>query len=360
MNEDAAQLRRGFLRKTTLGRRVESQARQAFVYPGFPAQPVNRTTLTVKKTSHGWTVGQLIRMNSSGVWVLATSNDASTFIVESIINANAVNAVESGYIGTLSGLSAGTAYYNDGTGTLTATLAGKPMLFAISNTEGIYLPFYGEFIFPAAVITVLTSGTTINTAGFSRLFIWGVAGGGGSGSAPGASTILGYVATSSGGSPGAALTGSFGASSGGTGGFFFAVIDVSGLSSVTIAIGAAGINFAIANSQVGGTTSVTVGGDSISVTGGRNGGNGTPTEPGAAGNGGGVSITPGGGRILQFWAINGASGSLGLFYFSQLGSTAGVAAAAVNGQWPFGSGYGSSAGNGVATAGQGAIAYALS
>jgi len=106
----------------------------------------NHLEQTVTQAAHGFTVGQVIRMQG-GIWVLAQANTASNAeaigVVDEIINVNTFVVVTHGVTNKLSGLTQDTVYYLDTTtpGLLTTTVTStvgqiaKPILYAKSTTE---------------------------------------------------------------------------------------------------------------------------------------------------------------------------------------------------------------------------------
>lgn len=124
------------------------------------------TALDVNQTSHGFSVGQAIYYNGT-TWALAKANAASTLglgIVSAVADANDFTVAFAGSISGLAGLTAGQYYYvsDSVAGALTSTepsAAGSysnPILFALSTTSGIVLPFRPSAI-PTAASTQLAN-----------------------------------------------------------------------------------------------------------------------------------------------------------------------------------------------------------
>lgn len=111
----------------------------------FLPQPV-----AVSQTTHGFTAGQPVYFTGSA-WALAKSNAGTTLGVGlvQVVDANTFNVVQHGVIAGLNSLTAGQYYFvSDATaGALTATEPtasssfSNPLLFALTTTTGIVLPF---------------------------------------------------------------------------------------------------------------------------------------------------------------------------------------------------------------------------
>lgn len=106
--------------------------------------------MVVNQTSHGFTTGQAVYYTGS-VWALAEANSAGTLGIGivSFVDANNFNLYQAGLLTGLSGLTAGQYYFvSDATsGLLTSTQPtsvssySNPLLFALSTTTGLVLPF---------------------------------------------------------------------------------------------------------------------------------------------------------------------------------------------------------------------------
>ncbi len=106
----------------------------------------NHLEQTVTQAAHGFTVGQVIRMQT-GTWVLAQANTASNAeaigVVDEVIDVNTYVVVTHGVTTKLTGLTLDTVYYLDTAtpGLLTTTVTNtvgqiaKPILYAKSATE---------------------------------------------------------------------------------------------------------------------------------------------------------------------------------------------------------------------------------
>lgn len=123
--------------------------------PGGQGDAVIRT---VTQASHGFAVGELLRLNTSGVYVRAQANSEPNAEVIGIVrqvvdSANFVLQLY-GYITGLTGLSAGWVYYLSPTvaGALTSTeptvafQASKPVLVADTTTSGWFFNWRGNLI----------------------------------------------------------------------------------------------------------------------------------------------------------------------------------------------------------------------
>ena len=125
----------------------------------------------VAQASHGFSTGQAVFFNGTS-WSLAKADNASTLGIGivSYLDANNFNVYVSGTISGLSSLTAGQYYFvSDVTaGLLTATEPSSsasfsnPILFAISSTVGVVLPFRPSQIgaTPGPAIISASSGMT--------------------------------------------------------------------------------------------------------------------------------------------------------------------------------------------------------
>jgi len=125
--------------------------------------------MAVNQTSHGFTTGQAVYYTGS-VWALAEANSAGTLGIGivSFVDANNFNLYQAGLLTGLSGLTAGQYYFvSDATsGLLTSTQPtsvssySNPLLFALSTTTGLVLPFRPSGITGIVnTITQIISGT---------------------------------------------------------------------------------------------------------------------------------------------------------------------------------------------------------
>jgi hypothetical protein len=114
--------------------------------------------IPVNQTAHGFTSGQAVYFNGT-TWFLAQANNINTLGIGivSYVDANDFNLYQSGAISGLTGLTAGQYYFvSDVTaGLITSTPPtstssfSNPILFALTTTTGIVLPFRpSEILYP--------------------------------------------------------------------------------------------------------------------------------------------------------------------------------------------------------------------
>ena len=114
----------------------------------------DRIEKTITQNSHGFSVGDILSFNGTSYAKAkadSVSNAEVVGIVSSVVDSNNFKLVYSGYVSGLSGLTAGEVYFlSDSTaGALTSTepttegSISKPVLLAISSTEGIFINFRG-------------------------------------------------------------------------------------------------------------------------------------------------------------------------------------------------------------------------
>ncbi len=118
----------------------------------------NTLSQTITQASHGLSVGNVVYLSGATTYAKAKADNIATAeavgIVSAVASANAFTLVTSGYISTLSGLTAGTVYWvSDATaGLLSATQPTttgniqKPMFVADSTTSGYLINYRGEVI----------------------------------------------------------------------------------------------------------------------------------------------------------------------------------------------------------------------
>lgn len=137
---------------------------------------VTATTKAVAQTSHGFTVGQVLKF-TGGAYALAKADSAADAevvgAVYSVVDANNFVLITGGYLPGLTGLTANTTYFLDPStaGALTSTAPSTvgqvvlPLLVADSTTTGFFQKYRGELL-TAAVTTpygVATGGTGVAT-----------------------------------------------------------------------------------------------------------------------------------------------------------------------------------------------------
>lgn len=124
----------------------------------FDASTIGSTLVTlIEQTAHGFIVGQVVFYNGTEyeIGIATTSADAEIIgIVITVPDANHFDLATSGYISGLSGLTPGGVYYLSDTvaGALTLTepttvgYISKPLLIAVSATEGFFTNYRGKII----------------------------------------------------------------------------------------------------------------------------------------------------------------------------------------------------------------------
>lgn len=141
-------------------------------------------SLAVTQTAHGFTTGQAVYFNGTQ-WAKAEANAISTLgiAVVTVTDANHFVAFLAGDIQGLSGLTAGQYYFvsDSVAGSLTTTEPtattsySNPVLFALSATEGIVLPFRPSQI---AVVPSIVSASGATTAAAGQIILCNTTGGG--------------------------------------------------------------------------------------------------------------------------------------------------------------------------------------
>lgn len=136
-------------------------------------------TWSVTQSSHGFSVGDAIYFDgSTETYELAQADDATTlgaFIVSAVANTNTFTVCQNGKIDGLSGLTAGQYYFVSTTtaGAITSSQPtsgyDNPIFFALSETEGIVLPYRPAAIDDtASTLAVSEGGTGATTAAGAR------------------------------------------------------------------------------------------------------------------------------------------------------------------------------------------------
>lgn len=138
-------------------------------------------TRTVTQAAHGFSVGNILYLNSS-TYALAQADTAahaeSVGIVSTVIGANTFVLTKDGYVTGLNGLTAGTVYFLDPAvaGGMTATApttlgqVSKPLFVADSTTSGYFINYRGEVLggtlgdqsvqMVSTVVTAAATGST--------------------------------------------------------------------------------------------------------------------------------------------------------------------------------------------------------
>jgi hypothetical protein len=131
---------------------------------------------SITQSSHGFAVADVVYYNGSS-YAKAQADDDETlglFVVSAVADANTFTATFSGKISGLTGLTAGQYYYlSTGTaGLLTSTLPtsgySNPLLFALSSTEGVVLPFRPSEVGGSGILAISDGGTGASTAAGAR------------------------------------------------------------------------------------------------------------------------------------------------------------------------------------------------
>ena len=144
------------------------------IVTAISAGAAGNSGIAVAQTGHGFTAGQAVYFNGSA-WALAQSNAAGTLglALVVVVDVNNFIAVTQGLITGLSGLTAGQYYFvSDATpGALTTTEPtstssySNPLLFALSTTTGIVLPFRPNSIVKQQTRVVTKTGNYTAVAG---------------------------------------------------------------------------------------------------------------------------------------------------------------------------------------------------
>lgn len=90
----------------------------------------------IKKTSHGYSVGDIITTVSTAYVKLSALTQVPLGIIDLVQGVNGFRIVNSGLVEGLSGLTADTMYYVQSSGVLGTTVTNLPFLWAISTTSG--------------------------------------------------------------------------------------------------------------------------------------------------------------------------------------------------------------------------------
>lgn len=132
-------------------------------------------TKSITQTSHGFSVGNVIRLNGTSTYAVAQADSVSDAeaigIVSTVTDANNFVLTTGGYVTGLSGLTANTVYFLDPSvaGGLTATQpvavgqVNKPIFISDTATSGYLINYRGELI-TAGMTNILIgrSSTIIN------------------------------------------------------------------------------------------------------------------------------------------------------------------------------------------------------
>lgn len=123
----------------------------------------------ITQASHGFVVGNVIK-HASGVYALADKDSVSDAealgLVTAVVTANIFTLTTSGFVDTLSGLSADTQYFLGSAGVLTSTIPTtvgdvvKPIFFAINSSSGYFINYRGELLTTVTSPVTSVAGTT--------------------------------------------------------------------------------------------------------------------------------------------------------------------------------------------------------
>ena len=130
----------------------------------------------VTQSSHGFAVGDVVYYDGSGYTKAQADADDTLglFIVSDVANTNTFTSSFSGKISGLTGLTAGQYYFlssaTAGLLTTTEPTSGysNPLLFALSTTEGVVLPYRPSEIGGSGLVAISSGGTGANTAAGAR------------------------------------------------------------------------------------------------------------------------------------------------------------------------------------------------
>lgn len=255
-------------------RLAATEARANDLPARFATQMQHGINRRVRQTAHGFTIGTAVRFDGTN-WVASKADtDANAVVVGLVVavpHANAFVIERVGYIRGLTGLTPGVVYYlsaaTAGALTTTAPAIAVPILIAESASTAFLLSLSRKgvngvgLLLPTSLVY-----TTIPYNGTMHIY---AVGGGGAGDYRTDLGTLGYVATTSGGSPTRHLRKVMPGPGGGSGARIFAVVRVLAGQTVTKTVGAGG-------SAAGGNgtaTTVVIDGTTIITAGGGQGGN---------------------------------------------------------------------------------------
>ncbi len=297
--------------------------------------PSSNTVTVINQTTHGFAAGDVVRY-TAGAWAKSKADTEANAIVGGMVlivySPDVFVLCGGGRMTGLTGLTAGSVHYLSATtaGALTTTAPAipVPVILGDSTTSGILLSMAAGRAFAltpywmSGAASALTSGSsTISTSGKTLMWCVGIGGGGG-GAQLEADATSGYIASTSGGSPTKAITIPGRRSGGGGGGLFEAMINVSGLSTVSYSIGAAGTNSAgVGNGTSGGNTSLTVSSDTLTAYGGTSGGYITSGLAAPGGSAALVASSPAAGRVLYLSERQGSPGIRSCMFLKDSGFT---------------------------------------
>lgn len=225
-----------------------------------------QVSMIVTQAAHGLSVGQAVYINASGKFVAASGGTYAKSqvlgIVGQVIDASTFQLVTSGVVTGLSGLTPGSQYYVSSAGNSSVnptnqfparTYQALTSTSALVNCAGF--PFeidWGVWAKSATTIVGPSSGSLVIPSGATWLLVQLVGANGGPNNYV-ANTSIGYVASSSGGSPTTQVQSYSACSGAGAGAMIYAAIWVGDLPTITYGAGGVGSTGAGTAGSVGGT-----------------------------------------------------------------------------------------------------------
>lgn len=264
------------------------------------------TALLVKQTAHGLAAKDPVRHNGTA-WVKSTADTAANAVVAglvvTVLSANAFVLATGGQASGLTGLTAGAVHYLASAGGLTTTAPtiAVPVLLADTSSSGVLifttasasvLSANGLVYGSGTVLFDATSGSGSTSApGDGLLYMYLTGGGGGGGRSY--SESIGFIATTSGGSPTREIFRIRPGGGGGSGMTRLSVRRVTNGQSIAYSVGAGGAKGSSsgASGAAGGDTSITIGGAYVYTADGGYGGIGGNATPQSMAGAGGKNVT---------------------------------------------------------------------
>lgn len=121
---------------------IKRGAAGVFIPKDAFALTVGSLRQTLTKNAHGFVVGNILTIDSSGVFVKVSNAASNRFfgVVTAVPDVNTFTVTYSGYVSGLSGLVAGSTYYSTNAGVLSTTVSYMPVLKAVSASAGYIVP----------------------------------------------------------------------------------------------------------------------------------------------------------------------------------------------------------------------------
>lgn len=121
----------------------------------------------VPKAAHGFSVKNVITLDSSGAHVKVSSPATERFVglVTEVVDTNSFRLHMSGYVTGLSGLTAGAIHYAQSDGTLSTTFSGMPVLIADTTTSGYIIARPFNQVEALSIVSGPPDTLTVNCAG---------------------------------------------------------------------------------------------------------------------------------------------------------------------------------------------------